>query len=89
MCADSLDLPKRTSSGLPTYRGARIAAAYRLGVMRTEETVPELLKLLDKEKFGSSLFVIARSVAKSAAVIPHLKEMVNILAKHRKKTTMS
>lgn len=47
--------------------------------------MPELLKLLDKEKFGSSLFVIARSVAKSAAVIPHLKEMVNILAKHRKK----
>lgn len=60
----------------------KIDAAYHLGCMRAEEAVPAMLKLLRHHKWDSSLFVIARAIAKSARDVVHLKEMVWILLRH-------
>ncbi|WP_391574806.1 HEAT repeat domain-containing protein [Cohnella sp.] len=63
---------------------AKIDAAYHLGCMRVREAVPALLKLLRTHKRNSSLFVVARSIAKCARDEQDVKEMVQILLKHNK-----
>lgn len=62
----------------------KIDAAYHLGCMRVQEAVPDLLKLLQKHKLNSSLFVIARSIAKCARDEQDIKEMLRIVLKHNK-----
>lgn len=63
---------------------AKIDAAYHLGCMRVQEAVPGLFKLLDKHKLNSSLFVIARSIAKCARDEQDIKDMVQVLLQHNK-----
>lgn len=62
----------------------KIDAAYHLGCMRVQEAVPALLKLLQTHKRNSSLFVIARSIAKCARDEQDVKDMVEILLRHNK-----
>jgi len=62
----------------------KIDAAYHLGCMRVREAVPALLKLLQSHKRNSSLFVIARSIAKCARDERDVKEMVRIVLRHNK-----
>ncbi|MFD0711811.1 HEAT repeat domain-containing protein [Paenibacillus sp. GCM10027626] len=62
----------------------KIDAAYHLGCMRVQEAVPPLLELLRTHKLNSSLFVIARSIAKCARDEQDVKEMVQILLRHNK-----
>jgi hypothetical protein len=61
-----------------SYR-AKIDAAYHLGCMRVKEAVPALLELLRHHKYNSSLFVIARAIAKCSRDEKDVKEMVRIL----------
>jgi len=74
--------------GFPTYhlqrlRGRsyrrKIDAAYHLGCMRVKEAVPAMLELLRRHKADSSLFVIARAIAKCAQDPKDIKDMVHIL----------
>lgn len=62
----------------------KIDAAYHLGCMRVQEAVPDLLQLLATHKLNSSLFVIARSIAKCARDEQDVKEMVQLLLSHNK-----
>ncbi|MEF2248724.1 hypothetical protein V1L65_27705 [Paenibacillus sp. IITD108] len=62
----------------------KIDAAYHLGCMRVQEAVPALLQLLKTHKLNSSLFVIARSIAKCARNEQDVKEMVQLLLRHNK-----
>ena len=62
----------------------KIDAAYHLGCMRVREAVPALLQLLETHKLNSSLFVIARSVAKCARDERDVNEMVRIVLRHNK-----
>jgi len=62
----------------------KIDAAYHLGCMRVREAVPALLTLLQTHKLNSSLFVIARSIAKCARDEQDVKEMVRIVLRHNK-----
>ncbi|WP_019119602.1 HEAT repeat domain-containing protein [Brevibacillus massiliensis] len=72
---------QRLGSG--SYR-AKVDAAYHLGCMRVGEAVPLLLKMLRQHKHDSSLFVIARAVAKCARDEHDVKQMVRSLLKHEK-----
>jgi len=63
---------------------AKIDAAYHLGCMRVREAVPALLKLLQTHKPNSSLFVIARSIAKCARDERDVQEMVRMVLRHNK-----
>ncbi|MFC4596815.1 hypothetical protein [Cohnella hongkongensis] len=63
---------------------AKIDAAYHLGCMRAREAVPALLKLLRTHKRNSSLFVIARSIAKCARDDRDVQDMVQIVLRHNK-----
>lgn len=65
-------------------RSDQVDAAYKLGVLRCKESVPELLTLLAKEKDDSSLFVIARAIVKCAADISELRSMLRLLVEQRK-----
>lgn len=62
----------------------RLDAAYNLGVMQASEATDALQQLLDEESYGSSSFVIARAISKSAQHEKELDRMVRSLAKHRK-----
>jgi len=62
----------------------KVEAAHRLGVLRVQEAVPALLDLLRKEKYGPSLFIIARAIAKSARTPGVLREMTLVIAGHKK-----
>lgn len=62
----------------------QIDAAYHLGCMRVKEAVPGLLELLGHHRLDSSLFVIARSIAKCARDDQDVKKMVRILLTHGK-----
>jgi len=62
----------------------KIDAAYHLGCMRVQEAVPALLQFLQSHKRNSSLFVIARSIAKCARDERDVKEMVQIVLRHNK-----
>ncbi|QJD84633.1 hypothetical protein [Cohnella herbarum] len=62
----------------------KIDAAYHLGCMRVREAVPALLEFLRTHKRNSSLFVIARSIAKCARDERDVKEMVQIVLRHNK-----
>jgi HEAT repeat protein len=66
-----------------SYR-TKLDAAYHLGCMRVKEAVPGLLDILRKHKLDSSLFVVARAIAKCARHERDVKEMVHILLQHRK-----
>ncbi|MFB9276171.1 HEAT repeat domain-containing protein [Cohnella cellulosilytica] len=66
------------------FYSAKIDAAYHLGGMRVREAVPALLKLLRTHKRNSSLFVVARSIAKCARDERDVEEMTEILLKHNK-----
>ncbi|USG64379.1 HEAT repeat domain-containing protein [Brevibacillus ruminantium] len=63
---------------------AKVDAAYHLGCMRAGEAVEPLLKMLRNHKLDSSLFVIARAVAKCARDEQDVKQMVRILLQHEK-----
>lgn len=67
-----------------TYR-VKLDAAYHLGCMRVKEAVPALLDMLKVHPLNSSLFVVARSVAKCATSQQELEAMVQILLQHNKK----
>ncbi|WP_239617952.1 hypothetical protein [Cohnella mopanensis] len=75
---DHLDRLKKGSYSV------KIDAAYHLGCMRVQEAVPALLKLLQTHKRNSSLFVIARSIAKCARDEQDVQEMVQIVLRHNK-----
>jgi len=62
----------------------KIDAAYHLGCMRVQEAVPALLELLQAQKLNSSLFIIARAIAKCARDARDVKEMVQIMLRHNK-----
>lgn len=64
--------------------GRRLAAAYRLGGMRSEEAVPGLLKMLQKGKYNSISIIIARSIAKAANRPEDLLDMLRSLLSHGK-----
>jgi HEAT repeat protein len=66
------------------FHWRRIDAAYNLGAMRAAEAVPELLGLLDKKKFDSSLFIVARSIAKCARNRSDLREMTMRMIRHNR-----
>lgn len=66
-----------------SYR-RKIDAAYHLGCMRVQEAVPALLELLRDHRLDSSLFVIARAIAKCSRDDKDVKEMVRILLAHNK-----
>lgn len=72
---------KRLNSG--AYR-KKLDAAYHLGCMRVQEAVPALLSFLRQHPFDSSLFVIARAIAKCAKEKREIKEMVQILLQHQR-----
>jgi HEAT repeat protein len=65
------------------FHWRRVDAAYKLGAMRAAETVPELLSLLERKKYDSSLFIVARSIAKCARDRNDLREMTLRLIKYR------
>ncbi|WP_256762186.1 HEAT repeat domain-containing protein [Cohnella sp. WQ 127256] len=62
----------------------KVDAAYHLGCMRVQEAVPALLKFLQTHRRNSSLFVVARSIAKCARDERDVKEMVQIVLRHNK-----
>lgn len=62
----------------------KIDAAYHLGCMRVQEAVPALFKLLRNHKLNSSLFIVARSIAKCARDVQDIKDMVQVLLQHNK-----
>lgn len=62
----------------------KIRAAYCLGMMRSKRAAPVLLEELRKQKFDSSLFIIARSVTQCARSADDLEMMVLQIVKHRK-----
>ncbi|WP_274362025.1 HEAT repeat domain-containing protein [Paenibacillus thermotolerans] len=64
-----------------SYR-AKIDAAYHLGCMRVRQAVPALLELLRRHPLDSSLFVVARAIAKCARNVKDVKEMVRIMLAH-------
>ncbi|WP_134702670.1 HEAT repeat domain-containing protein [Ammoniphilus sp. YIM 78166] len=66
-----------------SYR-IKLDAAYHLGCMRVTEAIPGMLDMLRQHKLDSSLFVIARAVAKCARHERDIKEMVHILLQHGK-----
>ena len=59
-------------------------AAYRLGTMRSRRAAPALLEELRKQPFGSSLFIVARSLALCARSTDDLEMVVTQIVKHRK-----
>lgn len=63
----------------------KLDAAYHLGCMRVKEAVPALLELLKEHPLNSSLFVVARAVAKCARNQQDLGAMVQLLLRHNKK----
>lgn len=67
-----------------TYR-VKLDAAYHLGCMRVKEAVPNLLDMLKEHPLNSSLFVVARAVAKCARSQQDLGAMVQTLLQHNKK----
>jgi HEAT repeat protein len=64
----------------------RLDAAYNLGIMQAKEATPALLQLLEEERYGTSAFVIARSISKCVQDVNQLDRMVRILAKHSKQS---
>lgn len=62
----------------------KIDAAYHLGCMRASSAVPALLEFLRSHRLNSSLFVIARAIAKSSSNKHEIKEMTQILLTHKK-----
>lgn len=67
-----------------SYR-VKLDAAYHLGCMRVKEAVPGLLDMLQKHPLDSSLFVVARAVAKCARSQQELQAMVETVLGHNKK----
>lgn len=67
-----------------TYR-VKLDAAYHLGCMRVKEAVPGLLDMLKEHPLNSTLFVVARAVAKCASNKQELEAMVGMLLQHNKK----
>ncbi|WP_309118214.1 hypothetical protein [Paenibacillus sp.] len=57
----------------------KVDAAYHLGCMRAKEAVPALLELLRHHPLDSTLFVIARAVAKCAQEAKDVKEMLRVM----------
>lgn len=66
------------------WKWTKIDAAYNLGMMRAEQAVPGLLQLLEQSKYESSMFIVARSLAKCARDLNDLRQMVVLLVRHRK-----
>ena len=62
----------------------RIDAVYRLGAMRAEEAVPDMLKLLGQGKYSPLTIIIARAIAKGAQEEEQILSMLRILLSHNK-----
>ncbi|MYL34654.1 hypothetical protein GLW08_14390 [Pontibacillus yanchengensis] len=62
----------------------RLDAAYYLGSMRSSEAIPDLFKLLKKNKEGPEAFIIGRSIAQAADKPEDVKEMLTYLAKEER-----
>lgn len=62
----------------------RIDAAYNLGMMRSRRAVPGMLKVLKSSTYDSTIFILARSIAKSAGRLEDLREMVESVMAHGK-----
>lgn len=57
------------------WKWTRVDAVYNLGIMRSKLAVPALMTLLQKNTNDTSVFIIARSVAKCARNTEDLREM--------------
>lgn len=66
------------------WKWTRIDAAYNLGMMRSDEAVPELLALLKRSKYDPSIFIIARAIAKCARDEKSLRELVKLMCRFQK-----
>ncbi|MFS0556625.1 HEAT repeat domain-containing protein [Brevibacillus sp. 179-C9.3 HS] len=66
------------------WKWTRVDAAYNLGIMRSKLAVPGLLTLLQKNANDTSVFIIARSIAKCARNTDDLREMVVQVVRARK-----
>ncbi len=64
----------------------RIDAAYFLGAMESEEAVPELFRMLDKNPYDSTIFIIGRSIAQASKLPGEVAEMLKYLASGEKST---
>ena len=64
---------------------AKLDAAYHLGCMRVQEAAPALLEFLNEHKLNSSLFIVARAIAKCARDEQDIQQMVRALLKHNKR----
>lgn len=62
----------------------RIDAAYNLGMMRSQAAVPGMLKLLRASAYDSTIFIVARAIAKSAPRLEDVREMVESVMAHGK-----
>lgn len=63
-------------------RWIQVDGAYNLGVMRCHDAAPYILKLIEEEKFGSSLFILSRALVRCADEVADLHRMVKIIARH-------
>ncbi|MGG1660089.1 HEAT repeat domain-containing protein [Brevibacillus sp. NRS-1366] len=66
------------------WKWTKVDAAYNLGMMRSKQALPDLLRLLAKSKYDPSIFIIARSIARCADDIGDLRELVLLLVKYKK-----
>lgn len=57
------------------WKWTRVDAAYNLGIMRAKRAVPNLMTLLQKNANDTSVFIIARAIAKCARNTEDLREM--------------
>lgn len=80
MGLEELDLNRMNS----WWKWTKIDAAFNLGMMRSGKAVEGLLHLLKKSDFDSTIFIIARAIAKCARSEKDLRQMVELLAAHRK-----
>ncbi|MGG4493691.1 HEAT repeat domain-containing protein [Brevibacillus reuszeri] len=62
----------------------RVDAAYNLGMMRSKEALPDLLKLLENSSYDPTIFIIARSIARCAQDTGDLRELVVLLVRYKK-----
>ncbi|WP_019121006.1 HEAT repeat domain-containing protein [Brevibacillus massiliensis] len=61
-------------------------AAYKLGVMRAQQAVPDLLELLRKQRRQPDLFIVARAIARCARDEDDLRQMTVHLVQQSKHT---
>ncbi|MBM7572976.1 hypothetical protein [Aquibacillus albus] len=60
----------------------RIDAAYHLGILRDSGSTPELFSMLYQEKFKSSVYIIARSIAQTSKEPNEIKGLIQYLVEN-------